>query len=94
MSLYEDVKLLAKKGIIKADNPYHKEKLPTILSNLASQDKHTTPNLHLLRIQLRDYNIAPWERFKLLAILLFILTLIQTVFAVLAYFRPPRQYQN
>ncbi|XP_027165904.1 uncharacterized protein LOC113765857 [Coffea eugenioides] len=91
---YEDVKLLAKKGIIKADNPYHKEKLPTILSNLAGQDKHTTPNLHLLRIQLRDYNIAPWERFKLLAILLFILTLIQTVFAVLAYFRPPRQYQN
>lgn len=88
---YEDAKFLAKKGIIKAESLYHKEKLPTILSKLAGKDKITTQNHHLVRIQLRDYNQAPWERFKLVAILVFVLSFIQTFFAVLAYFKPPPQ---
>ncbi|KAL3506200.1 hypothetical protein ACH5RR_031582 [Cinchona calisaya] len=89
---YEDVKVLEKKGIIKANNPSYKDKLPVILSKLVGKDGNNyhyhTQNLHLLRIKLRDYNLAPWERFKIVAILLFMLTIIQTFFAVLGYFRP------
>ncbi|KAL3506186.1 hypothetical protein ACH5RR_031568 [Cinchona calisaya] len=88
---YEDVKLLEKKGIIKPNNPYYKDKLPIILSKLVGKDKYNTQNLHLLRIRLRDYNLAPWERFKIVAILLFVLSFIQAFFAVLAYFRPTKQ---
>ncbi|KAL3506204.1 hypothetical protein ACH5RR_031586 [Cinchona calisaya] len=89
---YEDVKVLEKKGIIKANNPSYKDKLPVILSKLVGKDGNNyyyhNQNLHLLRIKLRDYTLAPWERFKIVAILLFVLAIIQTFFAILAYFRP------
>ncbi|KAL3506208.1 hypothetical protein ACH5RR_031590 [Cinchona calisaya] len=88
---YEDVKILEKRGIIRANNPYTKEKLPMMLNKLAGKDKKTTTHkLHMLRIKLRDYNIAPWEKFKIVAILLFVFTVIQTFLAALSYIKPPK----
>ncbi|XP_027118221.2 uncharacterized protein [Coffea arabica] len=86
---YEDVKLLAETGIIKADNLYLKEQLPTILGNMVGQDKINTSDHPTLRVRLRDYNTAPWEKFKIVAFLIFVFTAVQTFFALFGYIRPP-----
>ncbi|KAK4425433.1 hypothetical protein Salat_1737300 [Sesamum alatum] len=84
-----DAKLLQKQGIIKKKSDYA-EKLPGILDRLSSdQDIRLTHELHAVRRQISDYS-SPWIHYKVLANLVAVLTVLQTLFALLAYFKPPK----
>ncbi|PIN19086.1 hypothetical protein CDL12_08239 [Handroanthus impetiginosus] len=84
----KDVKLLLKKGVIQGDSN-DAEKLPRILSKLSSEEVRLTHEFHILRRKIRDYS-SPWKHYKGVVNLVVFLTLLQTVFALLAYFKPPR----
>ncbi|KAI3469849.1 hypothetical protein Pfo_026512 [Paulownia fortunei] len=84
----KDAKLLEKKGIIQG-NSDDVEKLPGTLSRLSSEDIRLTNEFRILRRQIRDYS-SPWIHYKGVVNLVVFLTLLQTLFALLAYFRPPK----
>lgn len=84
----KDVKLLENAGIIKG-SPIVKEKLPRIFSRLTSDVKTLTREFRTLREQIRDYS-SPMVRYRGIINVVVFLTLLQAVFAVLAYFRPPK----
>lgn len=83
-----DARLLHNKDIIqgKSDDV---EKLPAMLNRLSSEDIRLTQELRILRSQIRDYS-SPWIHYKGVINLVVFLTLLQTLFALLAYFRPPK----
>ncbi|KAG8369817.1 hypothetical protein BUALT_Bualt14G0053200 [Buddleja alternifolia] len=85
-----DVKLLEKNGII-VGNSDDAEKLPGILNRLSSScDKiRLTHEFRVLRSQIRDYS-SPLIHYKGVINLVVFLTLLQTFFALLAYFKPPK----
>lgn len=84
----KDAKLLQKKGIIEG-NSDDVEKLPEVLSRLSSEDIRLTQELRILRSQIRDYS-SPWVHYRGVVNLVVFLTLIQTLFALMAYFKPPK----
>ncbi|PIN19090.1 hypothetical protein CDL12_08235 [Handroanthus impetiginosus] len=84
----KDVKLLLKKGVIQGDSD-DAEKLPRILRKLSSEDVRLTHEFHILRRKLRDYS-SPWIHYKGVVNLVVFLTLLQTFFTLLAYFKPPK----
>ncbi|KAL0379868.1 UNVERIFIED_CONTAM: hypothetical protein Sangu_0051100 [Sesamum angustifolium] len=86
----KDAKLLEKQGIIQKNSDYNVEKLPGILDRLSSdQDIRLTHELHAVRSQISDFS-SPWIHYKGLVNLVALLTVIQTFFALLAYFKPPK----
>ncbi|KAL3812428.1 hypothetical protein ACJIZ3_013696 [Penstemon smallii] len=85
----QDVKLLKKKGIIQGSND-DAEKLPRILSRLSSEDIKLTHEFHNLRRKIRDYS-SPWIHYQGILNFVAFLTLLQTFFTLLAYFKPPKQ---
>nr|XP_009772245.1 PREDICTED: uncharacterized protein LOC104222680 [Nicotiana sylvestris] len=86
----EDVKLLALGGIIKGNRKYT-EKLPKILRNLASNDRRDDTSLNLVKVQINSYYRPPWvTQFGQYLTLVFLLTFVQTIYAILAYHKPPK----
>lgn len=83
-----DAKLLSDNKIIVGD-ARDVEKLPGILNRLASDNTRLTHQLHTVRRQIRDYS-SPWIHYKGVINVVVFLTLLQALFAVLAYFRPPK----
>ncbi|KAK4425437.1 hypothetical protein Salat_1737700 [Sesamum alatum] len=84
-----DVKLLEKRGVVIEGNSDYVEKLPGILDRLSSEDIRLTRELHTVRGQIRNYS-SPWIHYKGIVNLVVVLTVLQTLFALLAYFKPPR----
>ncbi|KAL3506192.1 hypothetical protein ACH5RR_031574 [Cinchona calisaya] len=79
----EDVKELAKKGIIRGRQK-HKDKLPDILGRLAPRDIYNQ-HFRLVKIKVNDYARPPWAYLKKYVELVVVLTMIQTVYAILSY---------
>ncbi|KAK4425426.1 hypothetical protein Salat_1736600 [Sesamum alatum] len=86
-----DAKLLKKQGVVViGGNSDYVEKLPGILDRLSSDhDIRLTCELHTVRRQISEYS-SPWVHYKGLVKLVALLTVIQTLFALLAYFKPPK----
>uniref|UniRef100_A0A5B7BKG5 Uncharacterized protein n=1 Tax=Davidia involucrata TaxID=16924 RepID=A0A5B7BKG5_DAVIN len=82
----DDANLLASQGIIRA-NRNQREMLPGILSRLAAKD--TNQNLRLVRLKIEDYSRPPWERIRGFLSLVLLLTVVQTVYTVLGYYKQP-----
>ncbi|XP_073119564.1 uncharacterized protein [Henckelia pumila] len=82
-----DVKLLDNKGIIEGSSR-DKEKLPRILIRLSSNTCDLTTEFQILRRKITDYS-SPWVHYKSVINLVVFLTLLQTIFALLSYFKPP-----
>lgn len=83
ISTYEDVNLLAKKGIIEAGTSEEKQKFMEMVTILA--DKEIAHHHRHVIGRVKDYSVFPWDKFKYVAILVFALTIAQTVFSVLSY---------
>ncbi|KAL3812431.1 hypothetical protein ACJIZ3_013699 [Penstemon smallii] len=89
----QDARLLKKQGIIEGSDD-DAEKLPRILSRLSNYDadRVTLPHeFHILKRQIRDYS-SPWVHYRGVLNVVVYLTLVQSFFAVLAYFKPPKQH--
>ncbi|KAL0456930.1 UNVERIFIED_CONTAM: hypothetical protein Slati_1032200 [Sesamum latifolium] len=84
----KDAKLLEERGIIQG-NSDDVEKLPGILYRLSSEDIRLTHEFHTLRNQIRGYS-SPWIHYKGVVNLVVFLTFLQTILALLSYFRPPK----
>ncbi|KAL9161901.1 hypothetical protein ABFS82_07G051700 [Erythranthe guttata] len=84
-----DAKLLEREGIVRANSDNDMEKLPRILSRLSYEDVRLTNEFVSLRRKIRDYS-SPWVHYKGVVNLVVFLTLLQTCFALLAYFKPPK----
>lgn len=82
-----DVKLLDNKDIIKGSSR-DKEKLPRILSRLSSEACDLTTEFQILRRKITDYS-SPWVHYKSVINVVVALTLLQTILAVVSYFKPP-----
>ncbi|GMP34840.1 hypothetical protein CsSME_00007545 [Camellia sinensis var. sinensis] len=83
----EDVKLLIDSGIISRTTPEQRERLPGILKRLASGD--TNPNLRLVRLKIDDYSRPPWDKIRNFLSLVLLLTVVQTIYTVLGYYKKP-----
>ncbi|XP_028110082.1 uncharacterized protein LOC114308647 isoform X2 [Camellia sinensis] len=83
----EDVKLLVDSGIISRTTPEQRERLPGILKRLASGD--TNPNLRLVRLKIDDYSRPPWDKIRNFLSLVLLLTVVQTIYTVLGYYKKP-----
>ncbi|KAL0414230.1 UNVERIFIED_CONTAM: hypothetical protein Sradi_1624700 [Sesamum radiatum] len=84
----KDAKLLEESGIIQG-NSDDVEKLPGILYRLSPEDIRLTHEFHTLRNQIRGYS-SPWIHYKGVVNLVVFLTFLQTILALLSYFRPPK----
>ncbi|XP_075486476.1 UPF0481 protein At3g47200-like [Primulina tabacum] len=82
-----DVKLLNNKDIIEGSSR-DKEKLPRMLSRLSSEARDLTTEFQILRRKITDYS-SPWIHYKSVINLVVLLTLLQTILALLSYFKPP-----
>ncbi|KAL7116370.1 hypothetical protein ACP275_03G001300 [Erythranthe tilingii] len=83
-----DARMLEHEGVLVA-NSDGIGKVSGILRRLSSEDVALTPDFILLRSKLRDYT-RPWARYKNVLNFVVFLTLLQTLFAILAYFKPPK----
>ncbi|KAL1833883.1 hypothetical protein DCAR_0104017 [Daucus carota subsp. sativus] len=81
-----DAKLLSKKKIIRA-NRDQREKLPKLLKELANNIGYSTQNVRVIRLQIEDYSRPPWEKMRHFLSLVLVLTLVQTVYTVLSYYK-------
>ncbi|PIN00199.1 hypothetical protein CDL12_27300 [Handroanthus impetiginosus] len=82
---HQDVNILESKGIIQVKKREQKERLPRMLSKLASSEGIVfTQNLRLTRAAIEDYSPLP----RHLVSLALLFGLIQTVFTILQYFAP------
>lgn len=84
----EDTKLLAKKKIIRGQQK-HQDKLPDILGRLAPRELYNQ-HFRLVKVKANNYSRPPWAYFKKYVELAVLLTLIQTVYAVLSYHIPKK----
>lgn len=84
-----DAKLLEQEGVVQGSSYDYVEKLPRILSRLSSEDIKLTHEFRILRGKIRNYS-SPLIHYKGVINLVVFLTLLQTLFALLAYFRPPK----
>lgn len=81
-----DAKLLSNKEIIRA-NRDQREKLPKVLKELANNTGYSTQNVRVIRLQIEDYSQPPWEKIRHFLSLVLLLTLVQTVYTVLSYYK-------
>lgn len=81
-----DAKLLSKTGIIRA-NRDQREKLPKLFKELASNIGYSTQNVRVVRLQVEDYSQPPWEKIGQFLSLVLVLTLVQTIYTVLSYYK-------
>ncbi|KAK1375716.1 hypothetical protein POM88_031909 [Heracleum sosnowskyi] len=81
-----DAKLLSNKGIIRA-NWEQREKLPKLFKELASNIGYSTQNVRVVRLQVEDYSQPPWEKIRQFLSLVLVLTLVQTIYTVLGYYK-------
>lgn len=88
ISSYEDVNVLASNKIIDENTTFEdKERFHEMLGKLSDKEAGMISHRHQSVIGLvKDYSIFPWERFKYVAIFVFILTILQTVFGIMSYF--------
>lgn len=88
ISSYEDVNVLASNKIIDENTTSEdKERFHEMLGKLSDKEAGMISHRHQSVIgRVKDYSVFPWERFKYVAIFVFILTILQTVFGILSYF--------
>lgn len=81
-----DAKLLSNKGIIRA-NREQRQKLPKLFKEMASDIGYSTQNVRVVRLQVEDYSQPPWEKIGQFLSLVLVLTLVQTIYTVLSYYK-------
>lgn len=80
----DDANLLRARGIIRADHN-QRQKLPTLLHCLATGD--STQNLRIIRLQIEEYSRPPWDKVRNFLSVVVLLTVLQTVYTVLGYYK-------
>ncbi|KAM7486083.1 hypothetical protein LguiA_002092 [Lonicera macranthoides] len=80
----DDANLLCARGIIRADHN-QRQKLPTLLRCLATGD--STQNLRTIRLQIEEYSRPPWDKLRNFLSVVVLLTVLQTVYTVLSYYK-------
>lgn len=83
----EDVKLLKEHKVIEESTEFAE---PEIFSRLSSDSTTLTHNLREMRRKIVEYS-SPLVHYRYILDFVAILTVLQAFFAVLAYFKPPKQ---
>lgn len=87
VSTYEDLNVLASKKIIDENTKSEdKERFLEMLGNLSDKEEVLITHRHNSVIgRVKDYSVFPWYIFKYVAIFVFVLTILQTIFGILSF---------